>query len=468
MPLSLPPSPRLRSGHPLARGIIGAWPSFEGSGNMLNDIGPSQITGAKGTAIGTTAFPPWVGTPFGWGLSFSAASKNAVALFPHVAGTSAGVAKDAALVPAKIAICAWVKQSFITNSSFNPILCRDDIDFVTRCWQFRVVGSGSAGQIQFIPFNEAGSNGAATGSTNISDGKWHRVWGTWDGARVNVYVDGKLDGTGAFSGTNISGMAPTSAPPYLGLVARDTSRYYEGLIVDPRIYNRVPAADEIALDLAAFFNEYRPRRLWLKAAAGGGATLAISESIETDTAFPVGRAKALAIGQAIETDSTFAVARAKALAIGQPLETDSAFAAARLKVRAIGLAVATETALPLGSNLSLAIGQAVETDEAFATGRLKAAAIALAIETDQALTAARAKALAIGQPVETDSALALTRLKMAAIGLATETDTAQAVTRLKAAAIGLATEIDTAFALANAVARAAAYFRHYILGRRNR
>lgn len=46
MPLSKPRLPILQRGHPLARGLIGAWLAYEGAGDTAHDLGQQGIDGA--------------------------------------------------------------------------------------------------------------------------------------------------------------------------------------------------------------------------------------------------------------------------------------------------------------------------------------------------------------------------------------------------------------------------------------
>ena len=69
----------------------------------------------------------------------------------------------------------------------------------------------------------------------ITDGDWHRIGFTWDGANRRLYVDGVLaaedtqDKLAASSGNLFIGAAKTGAP----------ASFWKGLIDDVRIYNRV-------------------------------------------------------------------------------------------------------------------------------------------------------------------------------------------------------------------------------------
>lgn len=50
------------------------------------------------------------------------------------------------------------------------------------------------------------------GTTNLNDGKWHHIAGTYDGSNIGIYVDGALENTTAATGN----MLGTTAPIRLG------------------------------------------------------------------------------------------------------------------------------------------------------------------------------------------------------------------------------------------------------------
>jgi len=95
------------------------------------------------------------------------------------------------------------------------------------------------------------------GGEPVSAGEWHHVAGTYDGSKVQLYLDGKPSGNSApFTGT-IAPMAPGS---YIsmgseeGMTSRQAAvagRYFKGLIDNVAIYNRALTAEEIQADYNA-------------------------------------------------------------------------------------------------------------------------------------------------------------------------------------------------------------------------
>lgn len=84
----------------------------------------------------------------------------------------------------------------------------------------------------------------ATGSTPLSDGRWHMVTGTYDGSNARIYVDGVLEGT---SSTSTGTMADRSHNVLIGanLVTGSLVRYFNGQIDEVLIINRSLTANEI-------------------------------------------------------------------------------------------------------------------------------------------------------------------------------------------------------------------------------
>ena len=82
------------------------------------------------------------------------------------------------------------------------------------------------------------------GKTNVDDGKWHHIVGTYDGQAIALYVDGILDGS-----KSARGEIDTNAfPLWIGGNAARTGkrdRDWNGRIDDVRVYNRALSSDEV-------------------------------------------------------------------------------------------------------------------------------------------------------------------------------------------------------------------------------
>jgi len=85
--------------------------------------------------------------------------------------------------------------------------------------------------------------GDVQGTANINDNKWHHVAAVYDGSKMCLYVDGRLDAVKSVSGSlNVS-----TSNVYIG---GNTSQSFNGLVDDVLIYNRGLSKSEIE-ELAA-------------------------------------------------------------------------------------------------------------------------------------------------------------------------------------------------------------------------
>ena len=89
-----------------------------------------------------------------------------------------------------ITASAWVK----TSTKGKCFYGMDDsvVGNQQRSMQFQT--DGTTGVPRFIIFNASTNNNVA-GTTNVCDGNWHFVVGTYNGTAIYVYVDGKQEGS---------------------------------------------------------------------------------------------------------------------------------------------------------------------------------------------------------------------------------------------------------------------------------
>lgn len=196
-------------------------------------------------------------------------------------------------------------------------------------------------------------------------------------------------------------------------------------------------------------------RLHLVPGAGGGATIAIGQVSETDSAQALLAAQARAIGQASESDSAQSFSPITGTSLGQPSESDTAQPFVANQAAGIGQTAETDAALAFAALQAGSIGQAAETDAAQPFGAIQSRVLGLVGENDEALAAGVVGgAPSLGIALEADTSQALAAGQVLAIGFATESDSALAVVPHYASGLGLALEIDTAQAFAAALARA--------------
>jgi hypothetical protein len=86
------------------------------------------------------------------------------------------------------------------------------------------------------------SNPSISGPTLVGYDEWHHVAGTYDGERINVYLDGSVDATVATT----SPIGVNAANVLIGENPEAAGRNWDGMIDDVRLYNRALSQAEIS------------------------------------------------------------------------------------------------------------------------------------------------------------------------------------------------------------------------------
>ena len=236
--------PGIQAQHPLARGLVGGWPFWEGGGGKLYDVSGQ---GNHGTLTNMDPVTDWVGTPQGWGLDYTGSSRyvnvgsdyNAGSQFAIVAMAKLNAAGGWDVIAAKE---VWSGNDgwFLYNDNAGP-------------WQ--------------LVFRRGNGSALRTSANSITAGEWFHVAVSVSGNDVRIYVDGRLENATASFGT----IADSTVDTYIGsrhqndgTGATDT---WQGHIGQVLVYNRALAAAEIAELYADPWVFMRPRRtarsVWL-------------------------------------------------------------------------------------------------------------------------------------------------------------------------------------------------------------
>ena len=126
-------------------------------------------------------------------------------------------------ITGSITLSALIKGTF--NSGWDPVIARGYDWMLSR---------GMGNEAAFFCIGV----GSVLGSTNINDNQWHHIAGVYDGSKMLLYVDGKLDGSEVVSGSlNISGSNVC--------IGGSPSDSFNGLIDDVFIYDRALPEDQI-------------------------------------------------------------------------------------------------------------------------------------------------------------------------------------------------------------------------------
>jgi len=137
------------------------------------------------------------------------------------------------------------------NPLFNitgpiTIACWLKVDAFDKWYQYIITKGNSSWRIcRYADTNRLhfACNGVEflDGNIDINDGQWHHIAGVYDGKKIYLYVDGRLDifdyGSGKIDTNN--------CPVYIGANAECPNEKWNGLIDDVRIYHRALTPEEI-------------------------------------------------------------------------------------------------------------------------------------------------------------------------------------------------------------------------------
>ncbi|MCK9222829.1 MAG: DUF4981 domain-containing protein [Limnochordia bacterium] len=134
---------------------------------------------------------------------------------------------------------AWVKPEGAPEHD-HVLIAKGDTQFALK-YTANYVGQNRS-VIEFFIYDQRGPEWIAAVVNTPADwfGNWHHVVGTFDGQKLQLYIDGKLQAERTTDGK----ITPNAYPVGIG---RDmqTDRRFRGLIDDVRIYNRALTQEEI-------------------------------------------------------------------------------------------------------------------------------------------------------------------------------------------------------------------------------
>jgi hypothetical protein len=109
-----------------------------------------------------------------------------------------------------------------------------------------------ASGVSFYLSSNRGASWAITSHASITSGVWHHIAGTYDGAKLRLYIDGQPWGNPL---SHIGKISPMLANSFVAIGSEDGrtgfpncigSRYFNGLIDEASIYNRALSDREIS------------------------------------------------------------------------------------------------------------------------------------------------------------------------------------------------------------------------------
>ncbi len=140
---------------------------------------------------------------------------------------------------------AWFKVNAFT-ANWQAIVTKGD-----DAW--RIARDGVTNQVSFDTNSAAGFHVLAC-TTNVNDGKWHHVAGTYDGTTKRIFIDGVQEAFSAWAGP-VNG---NTYPVMIGENAGATGRRWSGNIDEVAFFRRALTAAEIS----AHWGGGRPEGWW--------------------------------------------------------------------------------------------------------------------------------------------------------------------------------------------------------------
>ncbi len=204
--------------------LVGWWKLDEAKGR---EVGDSSGNNHSGSIVGN---PQW--RPSGGKIG------GALELDGDGDYVNLGKSSDFDLAE-QITIAAWIKVNRF-DKEWQAIITKGD-----SAWRMQRVRETDSLEFACSGLQVPGTEwGGIYGKMSVNDGQWHHTTGVYDGKKLSLYIDGKLDVS-----VNASGKINVNDHPvYIGENAEQTGRFWNGLIDDVRIYNyAVSEGDILAL-----------------------------------------------------------------------------------------------------------------------------------------------------------------------------------------------------------------------------
>ena len=220
-------------------GLVAAYSFNEGSGTSVADAAGNGNTGTISGATWTTA------GKFGNALSFS--------------GNSAWVTiNDSALLhlTTGMTLEAWVSPTTV-NSAWRDVIYKGDDNYFLEA-------TTSSGGKPSVGTTIGGVNANLYGPSVLPRNTWTHLASTYDGATVQLYVNGTMVASRAQTGPLVTSTNPLQ-------IGGDSiyGQTFQGKIDEVRIYNRALSAAEIKSDMNLAISS-SPKAAMINASGTGG------------------------------------------------------------------------------------------------------------------------------------------------------------------------------------------------------
>ena len=206
---------------------VAEWPFDEGSGAVAADVASLHLNGAL---VG----PTWIAGVAGTALRFD--GNDAVAL-----------PDDPSLEPSHLTVAAWVRAS-ASPGKFRYVFSKGSSTCLRSSYGLY---TGEAGGAAFyVAGNGFFALSPQVSPSTIWDGRWHRLTGGYDGARVRLFLDGVEVGSGTPGPTNIE-YGLSSRAPFIGTYHSNCELPFIGDIDDVTIWRSALTTMQTMADAVA-------------------------------------------------------------------------------------------------------------------------------------------------------------------------------------------------------------------------
>ena len=221
------------AGPTLTTGFVGYWPFDDASGTTAKD---SSGNGNNGTLVGDATW--------GTGYLFGCLSLDGQSGYVRVPSTP-----NLDRITNVVTICAWVKfgTNIVHNAGDMQDVARKVISETSNPAPYSAYdlvvqdfGGGTFKARIGVTRSTDSTRGTSNWGNAHTYGPWYHLAGVYDGSTVQLYVNGMLESSVAFSGPILQ----TSQPLCIGRYGT-VGEALNGLIDDLRLYNRALSAAEI-------------------------------------------------------------------------------------------------------------------------------------------------------------------------------------------------------------------------------
>ena len=210
--------------------LAGWWPMYEGSGQVVHDVSGNGNHGTLGSTTGVdNNDPTWInGVWFGSALRFDG---NDFVRIPD----------SPKLAPQNLTVSAWVRGAG-SPGNYRYIVGKGGEGCLRSSYGLYTAANG--GLMFYTSDGQLVHASAQLSPSEIWDGRWHYVAGTWDGTSARLFLDGVNRGTDQSATGTIDYNLPvsdTGIGGYLGTC----DLYYTGDIDDVALFSQPLAIDKI-------------------------------------------------------------------------------------------------------------------------------------------------------------------------------------------------------------------------------